>query len=74
MKKRIKDVEQKVTEGLVAVSSKNITSVQDAEPMFSLDQYFVRKGVRPHHRGGMRAFTSVGSATMSKWDQIFSGY
>ena len=74
MKKRMKDIEQKIVEDPVLISAENSMPIQDAEPVFSLDQYFVRKGIRPHHRGGMRAFTSVGLATMSKWEQIFSGY
>ena len=40
----------------------------------SLSRYFMIRGIRPQHRGGRKAFTSVEKATLEKWDEIFSGY
>lgn len=40
----------------------------------SLNRYLALKQVRPEHRRGMKAFTSVEKTTLQEWEKIFSKY
>lgn len=43
---------------------------------YSFDQWASRRGVKNHHRGGLRAFitNSKKSRTLAEWDACFTGY
>jgi hypothetical protein len=46
------------------------------EKRYSFEQWATRRGVKEHHRGGLRAFitNSKKHRTLAEWDVCFKGY
>lgn len=46
------------------------------EKRYSFEQWASRRGVKEHHRGGLRAFitNSKKHRTLAEWDACFKGY
>jgi hypothetical protein len=45
--------------------------------LYSFEQWAARKGIPPHHRGGLRAFVKKNPdrhRTEEQWDECFKGY
>lgn len=59
-----------------AAPKKKKRSVVKPVKRFSFEQWAARRGVKEHHRGGLRAFVKNPNKyrTLEEWDKCFVGY
>lgn len=76
MAKNQKNEEVAVQEDVVDVTPVPVVSAPVAVKLISFDQWAAMKGVKPHHKAGMRAFCSDADKPRSKtaWDEVFNNY
>jgi len=59
-------------------AKKEVVKAAPAKPArrYSFEQWASRRGVKAHHRGGLRAFTKNPDKprTLEDWDACFKGY
>jgi len=79
--REFKSVEKKVAPKKAAPKKKVAPKKAASAPApfvkrYSFEQWASRRGVKNHHRGGLRAFitNSKKSRTLSEWDACFTGY
>jgi len=77
--REFKSVEKKVAPKKAASKKKAAPKKAAPAPFvkrYSFEQWASRRGVKNHHRGGLRAFitNSKKSRTLAEWDACFTGY
>jgi hypothetical protein len=57
-------------------STSEVSPVEVPAKNLSFEQWASRRGIRSHHRGGLRAYVSNVSKhrTLEEWDECFRGY
>jgi len=67
-----------VTKAAPKAAKKEVVKAAPVKPArrYSFEQWASRRGVKAHHRGGLRAFTKNPDKprTLEDWDACFKGY